>query len=261
MARAMGLKLARDDPGRRWLAAAAKPAGGQAGAANKAPNASIASIAPNAQKAAQSPNAPNVAQAATAAAPPSAMSRALDAGRDHIQQGLGSGTLRLNDVLQRALATLHEALACRAVVLCLRDGASGRLVGRVALGPLPAALFEVTPAAQGDLLAVVSARAVDTLIDDAAAVAKRMPPWWQSRVCAGSFLVLPMVLKGAAIGLIYADCAEAGALQPSAAELGSVRALRDAVVAAFAAGPAPGPGAGAASSRRAGQAAGANLQR
>ncbi|MCW5633655.1 MAG: HDOD domain-containing protein [Rubrivivax sp.] len=169
----------------------------------------------------------------------------LTQGRMEIERGLAERRLKFNDVLQLGLATLQQALACRAVVFCLRDAASGpsqapplrgapRMRGRLAIGPLPADVFVVQPAASGDLLAVVTARAVDTLIADAATVAARMPPWWQQRVRAGTFLALPLALNGSPLGLIYADRAEAGSLKPTDTELAAVRSLRDVVVGALA---------------------------
>lgn len=169
----------------------------------------------------------------------SAPAEALAEGRARIQRGLAERRLKLNEVLQTVLVTLHQALSCRSVVFCLRDAREAKaqcLRGRLALGPLPADVFEVQPAKQGDLLAVVAARAVDTLIADAHAIAARMPPWWRQWVNAGTFLVLPLAMKGATLGLIYADRIEAGSLAPSEAELAEVRSLRDAVVGAFADG-------------------------
>ncbi|MBL8342048.1 MAG: HDOD domain-containing protein [Rubrivivax sp.] len=269
MARAMGLKLARDEPARRLLAPTRNEPGARVPASSGEAAAAVAAAASSASAAARAPAAPGApaprpaqvvqgtqptpghagapaGMAATAesaghaAAADTPAAQALRAGRLRIQQGLAGGSMRLNDALALALTTLRDALACRVVVLCLRDASpgapAGRLVGRFALGPLPPTLFEVRPAAQGDLLAVVCARGVDTLIDDAATVGVRMPAWWQRQVKAGSFVVLPLVLKGTTLGLIYADRAEPGGLKPGSAELDSARALRDALVAAIAAG-------------------------
>ena len=77
------------------------------------------------------------------------------------------------------------------------------------------------------------ARGADLLIADAATVAKRLPAWYRQRVNAPTFLLLPMQLKGAPIGLIYADKAVAGSLVVGYAELMLLRGLRDQAVAAF----------------------------
>ena len=49
-------------------------------------------------------------------------------------------------------------------------------------------------------------------------------------------LLLPLLLKGAPIGLIYADKGAAGSIVLGEAELGLLRGLRDQAVAAFARG-------------------------
>jgi hypothetical protein len=163
----------------------------------------------------------------------------LAAGRASIERGVAERRLRLDEVLQLCLSTLQQALACRSVVFCLREARSSgppRLRGRLALGPLPPHVFDVRPAMHGDLLSVVSARAIDTLIADAAAVAARMPSWWREQVRPGTFLLLPLAMKGATLGLIYADREHAGSLAPSEVELAALRSLRDSVLGAFAGG-------------------------
>jgi serine/threonine protein kinase len=239
LARAMGIAVPKRGPARRLLLAEAATlpahkvkASGEA-SARKVPGQPAAGAAPGNGNVSVNVNA----DAKTLVAPPPDATRAsLCAGRERIEQAMAERKVKLNDVLQLALATLQQALGCRSVVFCLREGPAQRLRGRIALGPLPAALFDVQPAPQGDLLAVVSARAVDTLIADARTVAARMPAWWRQHVQAGTFLVLPLALKGVTLGLIYADRTDAGSLKPNEAELAAVRSLRDVVVDAFASG-------------------------
>jgi len=243
LAQAMGLAVPKRGPARRLLArpadAAQPPVAGPSVAAGsddrtvRIPAAGGSKTGP----AATSPHAAATAGGASVAASPAAGT--LAEGRAQLERGLAEGRLRLNDALQLGLSTLQQGLGCRSVVFCLREarpqapGQPHRLRGRFALGPLPAEVFEVQPASQGDLLAVVSARAVDTLIADATAVATRMPGWWRERVRAGTFLLLPLATKGTTLGLIYADKRDAGTLAPSEAELAAVRSLRDALTGAF----------------------------
>lgn len=58
----------------------------------------------------------------------------------------------------------------------------------------------------------------------------------RQRHFAGSFLLLPLALKGVPIALIYADSDVAGGLESDGAQLNALRALRDAIVAGFACG-------------------------
>ena len=136
------------------------------------------------------------------------------------------------------LQTVQQALDLRCVVFCLREPKSGDLVGRVALGvgsSEVSAAFRVAPqaAAATDLFAAVCAKGADLLIADAKSVATRLPAWYRERVNAPTFLLLPLQIKGAPIGLIYADKAVAGLIVLGDAELTLLRGLRDQAVAAF----------------------------
>jgi serine/threonine protein kinase len=249
LARAMGIAVPKRGPARRLLVAepaaqavAVRPPSGVAG-----PGAPGRALPIAAGQGLPGDERTIAARPGTSPAPPTSAAddacvAALSDGRGRIERGLAEGRMPLNDVIRLGLATLQQGLSCRSVVFCLRDaraprqGQMQRLRGRLALGPLPAEVFDVQPANSGDLLAVVSARAVDTLIADAGTVAARMPAWWRERVNAGTFLLLPLAMKGATLGLIYADRSEAGSLAPSAAQLAAARSLRDAMTGAFAHG-------------------------
>jgi hypothetical protein len=73
------------------------------------------------------------------------------------------------------------------------------------------------------------------LIADAAAaqIATRLPPWLQRNVQARTFLLLPLVMKGATFALIYADRAQAGSIAAGEKELSLLRTLRSQAVMAF----------------------------
>jgi serine/threonine protein kinase len=148
----------------------------------------------------------------------------------------------LGEVLRMILETMYRALGLRRVVFCLRDAKRGELVGRFALGDDGQALapvFRIALApAKGqvpDLLAAVCLKGADTLISDATAanLAARLPAWYRERVAAPTFLLLPLVVKGAPIGLIYADKAQANAIVLGEKELSLLRTLRNQAVMAF----------------------------
>ena len=90
-----------------------------------------------------------------------------------------------------------------------------------------------------DLFTAVCLKGAGTLIADASvpAIAARLPQWFTAQVRAPTFLLLPMHLKSAqqdrVIGLIYADRAEAGAIQLSDKQLSQLRTLRNQAVMAF----------------------------
>lgn len=167
-----------------------------------------------------------------------------------LQQGLQDaasmlvGDCKLQDVLQVVLETLLRAFECQRVVFCLRDARTGALVGRVALGHEAEALkgwFQVPLNAQGPLhlMSAACLKGVDTLIQDACQpqLQDRLPLWFRERIGAPTFLLLPLTMnrggQKVVMGLIYADKAEAGSLQPTPAELGLVNALRNQAIMAF----------------------------
>ena len=149
---------------------------------------------------------------------------------------------KLGDVLRMILETMYRALGFRRVLFCLRDAKSGALVGRFMLGEGDEALraafrvaTKVAPGSPADLFTAVCLKGADTLIADATtpAMRGRLPAWYLKAVDAPAFLLLPLVVKGAPVGLIYADKAEAGAIALGEKELSLLRTLRNQAVMAF----------------------------
>jgi serine/threonine protein kinase len=175
-----------------------------------------------------------------AGAPPDAgqASELLAAGIQEITDAMVNGA-QLNAVLRMILETIYRALSLRRVVFCLRDARGQVLTGRLGVGAdverLQAQVRIDLTAQPPDLLAAVCLKGVDTLIQDARAanVAARLPGWFKGELQAQSFLLLPLVLKGAPLGLIYADHAQAGAVQLDDKQLSLLRTLRNQAVMAF----------------------------
>jgi hypothetical protein len=148
-----------------------------------------------------------------------------------------------SELLHLVLDALQRALKLRNVVLCLREpGSGGCIVGRLGMGPGGSELssaFRFTPEATAgnDLFAAVCARGADLLVADSRTVAARLPAWYRRHVDAPTFLLLPLMVKGRAMGLIYGDRSRAGSLVLREQELVLVRALRDQVAAAFGRSP------------------------
>ena len=145
---------------------------------------------------------------------------------------------KLNEVLRMVLETIYRALGLRRVVFCLRDPKSGLLTGRFGLGDdahAVAACFKVALEGDLNLFTAVCLKNVDTLISDATlpAMAARLPAWYRQSVNAPAFLLLPLQMKGAPFGLIYADKAQAGGIGLGEKELSLVRTLRNQAVMAF----------------------------
>ena len=198
---------------------------------------SALAAAPESTRPVAAPDSPS----ATAPAPGAGVSR-LTAGVQAIADRMATDDFRLDEVLRMVLQTLHGALGLQRVLLCLRDPARQMLTGRFGLGHDAAALaprFEVPlrtpPGATPDLFAAVCAKGLDTLIADACAptIAARLPAWFARHVRAPTFVLLPLMLRGACFGLIYADQARAGAIALDERELALLRTLRNQAVMAF----------------------------
>ncbi|HEY0954780.1 MAG TPA: HDOD domain-containing protein [Roseateles sp.] len=169
---------------------------------------------------------------------PALASQLLAAGIQEITDAMVNG-FQLNGVLRMILETIYRALGLRRVVFCLRDARGQVLTGRLGVGAdvdRLQALVRIDLTGQPpDLLAAVCLKGVDTLIQDARAanVAARLPGWFKGELQAQSFLLLPLMLKGAPLGLIYADHAQAGAMQLDDKQLSLLRTLRNQAVMAF----------------------------
>lgn len=169
---------------------------------------------------------------------PVAAGELLAAGIQEITDAMVEG-LQLNAVLRMILETIYRALGLRRVIFCLRDARGQALTGRLGVGAdverLAPRLRVDLSAQPPDLLAAVCLKGADTLIQDAAAanIAHRLPEGFKNEFGAKSFLLLPLTLKGAPLGLIYADRAEAGGVNLGDKELSLLRTLRNQAVMAF----------------------------
>jgi len=169
---------------------------------------------------------------------PAQASELLAAGIQEITDAMVDSA-QLNAVLRMILETIYRALGLRRVIFCLRDARGQTLTGRLGVGmdvERLAPLLRVDLTYQPpDLLAAVCLKGADTLIQDARAanIAARLPGWFKGELQAQSFLLLPLMLKGAPLGLIYADHAQAGAIKLGDKELSLLRTLRNQAVMAF----------------------------
>lgn len=146
---------------------------------------------------------------------------------------------KLSDILRMILETMYRAMGFRQIIFCMRDAKQDALTGRFGLGEGVEAVarqFRIplnpeTP----DLFSAVCSKGADTMISDASVerIASRLPAWYRKSVNAPTFLLLPLVIKGAPFGLIYADKGEPGELQLGEKELALLRTLRNQAVMAF----------------------------
>ncbi|MCB1979989.1 MAG: HDOD domain-containing protein [Burkholderiaceae bacterium] len=181
------------------------------------------------------PVAPHIGQPAR-----EAVSQTLAAGVQDITNVMVE-QFKLSDVLRMILETMFRALDFHRIVFCMREAKSDLLTGRFGLGEDVEDVvrrFRVPLSkggGQADLFATICAHGADTLISDASAprIAERLPDWYCEAVHAPTFLILPLLFKGKALGMIYADKAEQGSLVVDEKELALLRTLRNQAVMAF----------------------------
>ncbi len=177
-------------------------------------------------------------QMAALAQPPQRVAEMLAAGIQDITNAMVED-FKLSDILRMILETMYRAMGFRQIVFCMRDAKLDALTGRFGLGPGVERIvksFQVPlHPEKSDLFSAVCGKGADTMISDASAarVAERLPDWYRKAVHAPTFLLLPLMIKGAPFGLIYADKGEPGELQLGEKELALLRTLRNQAVMAF----------------------------
>jgi HD-like signal output (HDOD) protein len=167
----------------------------------------------------------------------------ISAGIRDVTEALTSD-FALNDILRMVLETMHRGFGFSRTMIYIRDLRLNSMRARFGFGAgierlIPLCDFPLAFAP--DVFHVALEKSVDIVIEDAHAdhIVRRIPEWFCRGINAKSFLLLPIPIKGAAIGLLYAD-SERGAIKLNPEQLGSLRTLRSQVVLAFKHGAASG---------------------
>lgn len=162
--------------------------------------------------------------------------RIIAAGIRDVTEAL-TADFALNDVLRMVLETMHRGFGFSRTMIFIRDARLNSMRARFGFGTeiercIPQCEFPLafTP----DVFHISLEKGVDIVIEDSHAdnIVQRIPSWLNRVVAPKSFLLLPIALKSAAIGLLYADSDREG-IKLSAEQLGSLRTLRSQVVLAF----------------------------
>jgi len=146
----------------------------------------------------------------------------------------------VNDVIMAVLETLHGALGFRFATVCLRDRRTGEFRARVSLGEGSAALqdgFTFPGAFARDLFHLALENDADMMIADAFSPKIRdlLPAWYKTLLPdAESFIVLPLVVGKARLGLFYADRTFTAPEGVPPDETALIKALKAQVLAALA---------------------------
>lgn len=167
----------------------------------------------------------------------------------HVAQTLAAGIqditnamvedFHLSDVLRMILETMFRAMNFQRIIFCMRDPKTDALTGRFGLGEDIEKMvqsFDVPlKSATKNLFTAVCLKGADTMISDATEphIANHLPQWYRQQVNAPTFLLLPLLIKGKPLGLIYADKNVKGGLKLDEKELAMLRTLRNQAVMAF----------------------------
>jgi GAF domain-containing protein len=166
-----------------------------------------------------------------AAGVPDAAQDILAAGIQDISNSLVDD-FSLNDVLRITLETMYRAMGFQRVLLCLREPKSGSMAGRFGFGADTNELarkfrFPLVDAPNVFQLAIN--KGVDIIINDIddPKISSKIPDWYRKTVIAKTFVLLPLLIKGNAVGLIYCDRDKAGSIVIPEKELSLLKTLRN----------------------------------
>jgi HD-like signal output (HDOD) protein len=176
------------------------------------------------------------AQEDETAAQPNAQ-QMLSAGIRDVTEAL-TADFALNDILQMVLETMVRGMGFSRTMIFIRDPKLNVMRARFGFGTdidriIPQCSFPLAFAP--DAFHVSLEKGVDIVIENTQApnIAQRIPDWHRRVINAKSFLLLPVMLKTHAIGLLYADSELADGIKIDAEQLGLLRTLRGQVVLAF----------------------------
>jgi serine/threonine protein kinase len=162
---------------------------------------------------------------------------ALSAGIEDITQAL-AGDYKLNDVLRIVLETMYRGIGFGRVLLMVRDPARNALRCRFGFGADVDAIvqrhFSIPLAGARDVFFAAVGQGVDICIEDIDTEKMKpyVPEWYRKAIPARGFVLLPIMVKGRAVGLIYGDSDSPGVLRFQPEELSLLKTLRNQAVLA-----------------------------
>jgi hypothetical protein len=171
----------------------------------------------------------------------------LLAGVQDVTQMRASGQHKVNDVVLAVLETLYTAMGFRFATVVLKDVRSGQYRARVSFGAdksatqagfaFPAPAAGNAGSTSRDLFYLAMANDADLMIADASSAKIRdLLPGWHRQLLpdAKSFIVLPLVVGQAQLGLFYADRIHTAPEGVAPDETALIKALKGQVLAALA---------------------------
>lgn len=155
----------------------------------------------------------------------------LSSGVQEITNALVSD-FNLNDLIRMILEVMYRGKGFDHVLFAARDVKRNVLAARFGFGQNIDKLiphFAIPLTQTVDVFRVAIEKNADILIEDVTAdsIRERIPVWYSSHFQSKTFLILPVVIDKRAIGLFYADRAQAGALEVQPKELSLLKTLRN----------------------------------
>ncbi len=148
------------------------------------------------------------------------------------------GDFRVDDILRMALDILLQAMDFQRVLLCMRDDKSGYMVGRSGCGKDAAMVvrkFRFPLQDTPNVFQLSIDNGVDLVIKDIAdpKIVGKIPPWYRATLSARSFALMPLMVKGKAVALIYCDKQQANSIVITEKELSLMKTLRNQILLAI----------------------------
>jgi hypothetical protein len=127
------------------------------------------------------------------------------------------GKHNLSDIIYMILETMYRGFAFNRILFCMRDASRPVMVARFGLGDQAEQLvhrFQFVIGNNADIFNIAISQAKGITIDDAEAptILGKLPQWYRNIISTSSFLVYPLIVQKACIGLFYADKQNKGAL-------------------------------------------------
>lgn len=162
----------------------------------------------------------------------------LTSGLQDVSNSLIDDAISINDVLRMILEVMYSGMGFAHVVLCIKDGHRNSMGGKFGFGEEAQSLakaFDFSLSGQPDVFLVALQNNADILITDIddPKIATRIPKWYRERISARTFVLFPIIVKGKAIGLIYADQPCPGDIMISEKALSLLKSLRNQAVLAI----------------------------
>jgi len=161
----------------------------------------------------------------------------LNAGIQEITRSLVE-ECALSDILRIVVETMYRGIGFQRVLLCIKDAKQNMMVAKFGFGPdieEATRRFRFRLGANKDIFEVALSRGADILISDVsdAKIRSHIPEWFTKGLAAETFMIFPLMIKNAPVGMIYADKARANELVIPENVLSTLRALRNQAVLAI----------------------------